>query len=111
MTATSSRKGRPRRRAIEAVRAACSTCWLCGFPIDMTLDKQTHRWASTVDEIIPVADNGSTTDLTNLRHSHRACNSKRGDQPVTPELRTEIRTIAAQALGHATAPGTTSREW
>lgn len=78
----------------------------------MTLDAKTHRMASTVDEVNPVSNDGSTTDLANLRHAHRACNSMRGDQDVTIELRSTIRTKAAAILGIATtAPGTPSRTW
>lgn len=109
---TQPRKGRPRRTAIAAVRETTNTCWICGYPIDLTLDYQTHRMASTVDERTPVSHGGSTTDPTNLAHAHRACNSARGNQPMTPALRHRIRAKAATILGITTTPPTPqSRCW
>lgn len=83
----SSRSGRPRRRACALVRASQSHCWLCGRWIDQQLDRQRHDLASSIDEVIPVVDGGSTTDPANLRHAHRFCNSFRQQRPVTLELR------------------------
>jgi len=75
-----SRSGRPRRRATAQVRAEEPNCWLCGFPIDLSLPRNS-KWGSTIDEILPLSKGGSTTDRANLRHAHRSCNSSRGNGP------------------------------
>jgi 5-methylcytosine-specific restriction endonuclease McrA len=109
---STSLKGRPRRTAIAHVRSLGQPCWLCGFPIDQSLDFERHRMASTVDERTPRSRGGSATDHANLAHAHRLCNSIRGDRDVTGEVRHECRTAAAKELGiTVTSPGTTSREW
>lgn len=94
----SSRVGRPRRRVIAEVRATEPNCHLCGYPIDLALDYQRHALASTVDELVPVADGGSTTDRANCRHAHRCCNSSRNKHPITDEVRRRCRTLAEEHL-------------
>ena len=109
---STSLKGRPRRTAVAHVRAQGQPCWLCGYPIDQTLDYQTHRMASTVDEYITRSNGGSTTDHANLRHAHRLCNSIRQDRDPTPQVKQECKQAAARELGiTVTAPGTPSRTW
>ena len=109
---STSLKGRPRRTAIAHVRAQGQPCWLCGYPIDQSLNAETHKMGSTVDERIPRSQGGSTTDHANLAHAHRMCNSIRKDRAVTPDVRAECRTAAAKELGITmTAPGTPSRSW
>lgn len=71
------RSGRPWRRVVAQVRATCTTCWLCGQPIDMSLPPN-HRMSFTVDHVIPLSKGGDPLDLTNLRAAHRAHNSARG---------------------------------
>ena len=74
-------KGRPRRRLLAQVRREEPNCWLCGYPIDVTLP-QTDRWSSTVDEVVPrslsLDPRRAALDRANCRHAHRVCNSRRG---------------------------------
>ncbi|HEU4751521.1 MAG TPA: HNH endonuclease signature motif containing protein [Armatimonadota bacterium] len=71
------RSGRPWRRAQSQVRATCTTCWLCGQPINMALPPN-DRMSFTVDHVIPLDQGGDPTSLANLRPAHRACNSSKG---------------------------------
>lgn len=87
------RAGRPRRTATARVRATQPNCWLCGYPIDLTLDRQRHPLGSCVDEILPVHYGGSITDPANLGHAHRVCNTSRGIKPITPEVRARCRAL------------------
>lgn len=103
------RRGTPRRTACAEVRSRHQPCHLCGYPIDQTLDRQHHPMSSTVDELIPLAHGGSTTDPTNLAEAHRFCNSWRATRPLTPQLRTELRTELTRQ-GLITMPATT-RTW
>jgi len=81
--------GRKRRELCEQVRRSEPNCWLCGYPIDLTLDRQTHPMGSTVDEIIPrsraVSAHAAAHTPGNLHHAHRSCNSERGNDLVRPE--------------------------
>lgn len=81
--------GRERRRLIAQVRREEPNCWLCGFPIDLTLNAQTHPMGSTVDEIIPrskAADKmQAARTRSNLHHAHRECNTARKNDLVTEE--------------------------
>lgn len=75
------------RQAVQAeVRRTEPNCWICGHPIDLTLDRQRHPLASAVDEITPRSHGGDPTDRTNCHHAHRWCNGARGNRPVTPAL-------------------------
>lgn len=103
-------KGRPRRRAIARVRAEEPSCWLCGYSIDLTRNPQVDDLGSSVDEVVPRSKGGSTTDRDNLRHAHRICNSTRGNRPVTPELRAELRAMVTELLG-ITVVAAPSRSW
>jgi len=83
--------GRVRRELCERVRREEPNCWLCGLPIDLSLNRQTHPMGSTVDEIIPrsrAADaRRAATTRSNVHHCHRSCNTERGNDLVT-ETRT-----------------------
>lgn len=79
-TPKNSLKGRPRRAAVAAVKARGEPCWLCGGLIDLSLHWN-HRMSFTVDEVIPRSLGGSTTDLSQFRSAHRACNASRGAGP------------------------------
>jgi 5-methylcytosine-specific restriction endonuclease McrA len=74
--------GRPRRRLVAQVRMEEPNCWLCGYPIDLTLPPS-HFMSSTVDEVIPrsrsVDRRRAALDRANCRHAHRLCNSQRGN--------------------------------
>lgn len=76
-----------RRRLVQQVRAEEPNCWLCGLPIDLTLDPRTHPMGSTVDEINhrsrSIDPQRAATTRSNLRHAHRTCNSERGNRLET----------------------------
>jgi 5-methylcytosine-specific restriction endonuclease McrA len=96
-----------RRRACAMVRDTQSHCWLCGYPINLNLNAQTHPLGSTVDEIIPRSHGGSTTDQANLGHAHRVCNTSRGNRPVTQAIVHRCRALVQQELTGTSA----SRHW
>lgn len=89
MAETSGRKGRPHRRIVAFLKEHMPWCWLCGRPIDMELHKlePNGKWSFTVDHVIPL-DKGGTWTLENCRSAHRTCNSRKGNRPHTPPLRT-----------------------
>lgn len=84
------------------MRASETHCHLCSLPIDLSLDRQRHALASTVDELVPIAAGGSDTDRANCRHAHRCCNSSRNKQPITDEVRRRCHELA---MGHLAAAG------
>jgi 5-methylcytosine-specific restriction endonuclease McrA len=63
------------------VRAEEPDCWLCGQPIDLTLDAQVHPLGSTIDHVIPRSSPAfepwMNTDRQSVRHAHRQCNNAR----------------------------------
>jgi hypothetical protein len=65
------------------------TCHLCNGRIDVTLTRfDPDSWA--LDHLYPVAIYGDTLpDISQVRPSHRKCNSRRGVQPLTPSPRSE----------------------
>lgn len=81
--------GRARRDLCEQIRRMYPNCWLCGEPIDLTLNRQTDPRGSTVDEIIPrskaVDAHRAAHTLSNTRHAHRKCNTDRGNDLVTEQ--------------------------
>lgn len=92
-----------RRRATAQVRATQPNCHLCGIAIDLTLDRQRHPLSSCVDEILPRHHGGSPLDPANLGHAHRVCNTSRGTQPITPEVRQRCRELALHHMNRMTA--------
>ena len=93
-----------RRRATAEVRATQPNCHLCGYgPIDLTLNRQSHPLASCVDEILPRHHGGSPLDPANLGHAHRVCNTSRGTQPITPEVRQRCQELALHHMNRITA--------
>ena len=78
-----------RRRQLKArIRREEPNCWLCGYPVDLSLPPN-HPMSSTVDEVIPrsrsVDRQRAALDRDNCRHAHRACNSAKGDRLVEEE--------------------------
>lgn len=59
------------------------TCWLCGDPVDPSLDTQ-HPMSPTLDHVYPRALGGGRTQ-TNLRLAHRVCNSVKGVRVLRPD--------------------------
>ena len=66
------------KKARAKVLAHAHLCYLCGLPIDRTVDPRS-RWAPSVDHVIPRSLGGSLTAPANLRAAHYGCNSKRGN--------------------------------
>jgi 5-methylcytosine-specific restriction endonuclease McrA len=81
--------GRARLALLAQVRREEPNCWLCGYPIDLSLNAQTDPMGSTVDEIIPrsrAADKVRAAQTrSNLHHAHRECNTARKNDLVTEE--------------------------
>lgn len=96
--------GRPRRRLTALVRARESHCHLCGYPIDLSLDRLRHPLASCIDELRPRHHGGNPLDPTNCRHAHRVCNGSRGTQPITPEVQARCRTLVEAELAQEAPP-------
>ncbi|MFF5004672.1 HNH endonuclease [Streptomyces phaeochromogenes] len=91
------RNGRPYRRLCAYQRALRLPCWWCGEEIDYTITgalAQRHRYAFTLDHLVPLSRGGDLLDRANARSAHRKCNSSRGN-----------RTDAARR------PVVTSRRW
>lgn len=107
----SSLTGRPRRRAVAHIHATQPLCWLCGYPIDDTLDRQRHPLGASVDEIQARSHGGSTTDHTNLRRAHRICNSSRGNRTPDETLRARCQALVEPLLGIHKRPTGTTRNW
>ena len=81
MTPADPRRGRPRRRIVAQVFREETICWLCGQPVDFTLNRQTHPMGATVDEDPPISKGGNPLDRAHCHLAHRRCNSSRGNRP------------------------------
>lgn len=102
--------GHRRRQVLRQVRETEPRCHLCGYMIDLSLDRQRHPLGSVGDEVVPRSDGGDPLDRQNVRHCHRLCNGIRGRRPITDALRAECR----QAVEHtADSPNRTPvvRPW
>lgn len=66
-------------------------CWICGEEIASNLlmvrysQLGNNSLAANKDHVIPVSKGGKN-HLDNLKLSHAACNSRRADRDITPEL-------------------------
>lgn len=79
---------RARRDALKRIATRKNLpCHLCGDTIDYTAP-YTDRRAFTADHIDAVANGGSMTGP--LKPAHRACNSRRGDKPLTEYLNARV---------------------
>lgn len=107
------RSGRPRRRINDQVRAEEPNCWLCGTYIDQALprERKAHPMSSSIDEIVPVSQGGSTLDRANLHHAHLACNVYRGDRDPTPSLTDSLLAYLVRKGYRQPLVGTASRTW
>lgn len=93
MTSTSKYAGRSTRRykTLRAefkrtCKARNTPCWLCGNPIDYTLDNN-HPEVFNVDHAIPRSHRHDLAeDPRNFRASHKVCNERRGNQHPTIDL-------------------------
>lgn len=78
------RNRRDVRSAVSRFRAQCErdgdSCWLCGQPIDYTIVDPYDDGSFEADHLYPVSTHPQfAADMENLRASHRACNSARGN--------------------------------
>lgn len=92
------------------IRATCSTCAICGLPINYDL-KNPHPWSFTVDHIIPIALGGQTTE-ENLQPAHWKCNRAKGEKLYMPleeinklRILQGARPLLAAPPGKRFAPG------
>lgn len=69
-----------RKLAWDRDRKGHAPCWICGQPIDYSVQPSSTDQAWEPDHFVPVAKNKNLElDLSNVRPSHRACNRARGD--------------------------------
>jgi 5-methylcytosine-specific restriction endonuclease McrA len=68
---------RLRSKILTAAAAVDSPCWICRRPIDYDLTGR-HRWAPTVDHLVPRFMGGSLLDPDNCAVAHFGCNARRG---------------------------------
>jgi len=107
--------GRPRTRLVAQVRAEEPNCWLCGNPINLTLNRRSDPWGSVIDEYADEqrtcrANGADPHDRSHTHHAHRWCNGSRGTKPPTMEVRNRCRTAYAEAHG-TPIPATHTRDW
>lgn len=64
-------------------------CWICGYPVvdivTQAKDLGNNSLAASVDHFIPASD-GGTRSMDNIRLSHRCCNVRRANRPLTEEI-------------------------
>lgn len=77
------------RKMAERVRSKGGLC-PCGRPIDPTLPRD-HPASASADHVQPVGKGGDV--LGPLVNMHRVCNMRRGQQPMTPELRLRLASL------------------
>lgn len=75
------RNGSRRTMLRKRVLAAYDVCWICGRPVDKTLQPG-HPMSGEVDEAIPVSRGGNPFEWDNLRLAHRICNQRRGNHTI-----------------------------
>lgn len=66
-------------------------CWLCGQPIDYTLDR-TDPNHFQADHVYPIETHPELAlDPANLKAAHASCNKQRGSKAATPSLGNQSR--------------------
>jgi hypothetical protein len=88
-------------RLVQVWAAASGECHLCGLYVPhpvLELDKMTEENLPTVDHVRPKAEGGRRTP-GNVKLAHRFCNTQRGTQPVTEELKQALRFAALLVFG------------
>jgi 5-methylcytosine-specific restriction endonuclease McrA len=68
-----------------------ANCTICGDALDRHIADPNHPRYITLDHIVP-RSLGGLDALSNLRLAHQECNTRRGNDPVTP---TEERSWSA----------------
>lgn len=90
------RTGRPFRRLRDRLKASGAPCWVCGYPIDVSLPWWSP-WSHTVDHVVPLAAHGAELDPANVRSAHRKCNL--------------LRNYGVASAGPIEGPVRASRAW
>lgn len=79
------------RRVLRLYDIQAGCCHICRktipHPLDFDAITRTNR--PTIDHIIPLSRGGSNA-LTNIKLAHQFCNSYRGIEPMTKELRQKV---------------------
>lgn len=93
--------GHRRNELRRRVLARDEQCWICGLDIHKGLPYG-HPEAPEVDELIPVAHNGSPYDPNNCAATHSCCNRWRKTKSVA--LINKIRAIVYATYGKPRSP-------
>lgn len=97
------------RKRVAALGLPCS---ICGKEIDYSLTtwidprdgkRKRHPLSYELDEIVPISKGGSHIDPDNVQPTHRICNQRRGNKPMSA-VRKAGRKDGGEALP-------TSRNW
>ena len=82
--------GRPYRRLQQWVYARYDTCYRCGGYVDksIALVNPRHRWAPSLEHIVPLAQGGDRLSKDNAALSHYGCNSTYGPGGRVPKVTT-----------------------
>jgi len=105
------RNGSRRTKLRKRVLAAYDVCWICGRPVDKTLQPG-HPMSGEVDEAIPVSRGGNPFEWDNLRLAHRICNQRRGNHTIQwARANVQSPTAAMQETQRASSKANTSSEW
>lgn len=67
-----------------------SICALCGKPVDMELQFP-HPLSKTIDHIIPIAQGGHPSDISNMQLAHFCCNRAKGDKLMSKSINVKQR--------------------
>ena len=79
-----------RNKVIAWLRSQVRPCWICGLPINYSLEHG-HPESFECDELIPISKGGSPYVRDNVDAAHRCCNNWRGNKSVA-----SVAVIAAQ---------------
>ena len=80
------RSGRRWNRLKAEQRGKQLPCWLCGQPIDYTLDKSSED-SFSVDHEHPLSTHPHLAEEpSNLRSAHLKCNKRRGNRKPNPTI-------------------------
>lgn len=88
------RNGRRYRTLCKEQRALGLPCWWCGQDIRYDITgplASRHRWAFTLDHLVPLSRGGDLLDPANARSAHRYCNSARGNRTAIKQARASRR--------------------
>lgn len=80
-------------------------CHLCGLPIPLDIVKQTHPLFGTIDHVVPRSLGGLDT-ADNRKPAHRICNSLRGVEDITEDLKVACFHAAMVAFHRFAIPQT-----